>query len=224
MSAYDDDFWNQLYYYSDLKDGLTVISSVLLIIGVAYTFLGAKLYSILHGLICAVIGFWFSFVLTIIFQNLNEKVNPRYIDLTVPFIVGGVVGLLFGIMCFFCKRLQACILGAQVGICISNVGYAIFLSFWNHNQTVYLIWTSVFIITFFILGCIYPNKMLVYLTAFIGSLNVAFSVADLTGHSFSGRIHWTLALFIGGAVVLFFLGVLVQRALGFHKIKEFDEN
>ena len=67
MSAFDEDFWNEIFYHNDLKDGLIVISSLLLIIGVAYTFLGAKLYSILHGVICAVIGFWFSFIFTIIF-------------------------------------------------------------------------------------------------------------------------------------------------------------
>ena len=97
--------------------------------------------------------------------------------------------------------------------------YGVAFSSWNTNISVMGAWIAISMCTFGVLGCAYPNNMLVIMTSLIGSLYVAFGLSILTGHTFLGRFHWTMILFIMVAVGLLFLGIFVQRKLGFHKFE-----
>ena len=136
-------------------------------------------------------------------------------------IVSSIGCNFIGVGCYFLKRLQACILGMEIGLLLAVTAYALVFSPWNTNAAILGGWVLVGMCTFAILGCIYPNKMLVILTSLVGSLYTALAIWIFSGHMLISLFHWTHILFISIAAGLFFLGIFVQRKLGFHRF-EFD--
>ena len=101
-----------------------IIQITFIVMGSLYTFMGAKVYPVMHGLVCGLVTF---FIATYI---IGMIISPL-----VGLILGIVVAGLFGFQCFKMERLQAFVLGCQIGVVSGLISYLFLVSWWNTKTT-----------------------------------------------------------------------------------------
>ena len=142
-------------------------------IGFAYCFFGAKVYPVMHGIICGFIAFCVSVpLLSGITQN------------TFVGVLGAIaLGTLAGMKCFKAKLLQAFVLGVLIGTVASDLVFIFLIkqAFPHSNNNEKMILNFLLSMTFGIISCAYPHSMIVSGTAIFGASSITANVLIFAG-------------------------------------------
>jgi hypothetical protein len=184
-----------------------------LVVGALYCFVGKKFYPILHGVICAFLGFTFFFAFT---TALSKSVVAGII---VALLAAGLCG--WG--CFKAKRTQAFVLGLLFGGAIGGLFRTLFINWWNTSSTLTLVIYLASCFGFAIYSCFKPKTMIVQATAFIGAHLIFDGFTRFLPYTVSGHLAYQL---VGNLLVpaIAVGGYFVQKKQGFLGKEDEDFN
>jgi hypothetical protein len=184
-----------------------------LVVGALYCFVGKKFYPILHGVICAFLGFAFFFA---IIAGLSGS-------LVAGIIVALLAAGLCGWGCFKAKRTQAFVLGLLFGGAIGGLFMTYFINWWNTSFTLKQVIYLASCFGFAIYSCFKPTTMIVQATAFIGAALIFDGFTRFLPITVSGHLAYQL---VGHLLVpaIAVGGYFVQKKQGFLGKEDEDFN
>ena len=201
--------------------------SILFGLAVGNTFFGAKIYPYLYTIFCGFFGLFITAYLFTCTEPTSENEYCQSKSSQTLETVGYVLGVVIGVAgCFFCyrlKKLQAFVLGLQVGLACAEVTYLVLVNWWIPTMKYFfLLYILAWMAGISYLTFSKPiGKILVNGTAVIGA-NYFNTFLLLTFPSFyySNGYFVLILLYSLGFAGFAFLGRTVQRHLGYDITQE----
>jgi len=169
----------------DLDTVVFILAVVVTLVGIALAFFGRAIWSGLLSAIGGMIGWMIGFAVGIYFFGFGDLMSI-IIVVIIAFVSSFILGAIFGFLVELALALAAALLAAGL--------------FFYFNQGQIVVALVIFAVTF-ILAYVFIEKVVIVVTAFIGSILAAVGLWFLTE-----SVLWTGVGLIG----IFFLGCLIQ--------------
>lgn len=201
------------------------IGAIIIVFGLFLCILGLKVLKITIFFTTTA----FSFILLFVFMFII--ILPRGTDLFVVWIVAGCsigLGILFGIVGVYYRRIFFTIMGGMIGFIIGNIFFVAVLSHIQWNSTLlYILTLLIFIIVFAIISYFFMKIIIILGTSMIGSYSIIWGISLYAGHYPSESIiidlinrgereeidklmTWHVYIYISSMFILFIISVVFQ--------------
>ena len=200
-----------------MSNGIIQISLMLsIIMGILYCFFGAKVYPVMHSIICGFLGFLITFWIFGVVTQMSG----------IALFLGIAAGVLCGMQCLKARSVQSFVLGLLMGTVATDAIYVIIFGLSEKiDPAAKIVMNIVISLTLGIVSCTHPRRAIVQYTAIIGASQISSGSLMLGKQfTFNYKMNGWFFVHLIVTVCLSIVGIFAQKYFGYHKLADKEDD